>query len=73
MNTLEAIYNRRSCRNFTDEPVTVEQIDTILKAAFSAPTAVNTQPWEYIVINDEKIIDKEKESKTYLYRRKTES
>ena len=47
MNTLEAIYNRRSCRDFTDEPVTVEQIDTILKAAFSAPTAVNTQPWEY--------------------------
>lgn len=47
MNTLEAIYNRRSCRDFTDEPVTGEQIDTILKAAFSAPTAVNTQPWEY--------------------------
>ena len=61
MNTLEAIYNRRSCRNFTDEPVTVEQIDTILKAAFSAPTAVNTQPWEYIVINDESVLDKVKE------------
>ena len=61
MNTLEAIYNRRSCRNFTDEPVTGEQIDTILKAAFSAPTAVNTQPWEYIVINDESVLDKVKE------------
>ena len=57
MNTLEAIYKRRSCRDFTDEPVTGDQIDTILKAAFSAPTAVNTQPWEYIVINDESVLD----------------
>lgn len=61
MNTLEAIYNRRSCRNYTEEPVTEEQLQTILKAAFSAPTAVNAQPWEYIVVTEEPVLDKIKD------------
>lgn len=58
METLEAIYNRRSCRNYTDEPVTEEEIEILLRAAFSAPTAVNGQPWEFIVINENEILDK---------------
>jgi len=46
LNTLEAIYKRRSIRKFTDESVSEEQIDILLHAAFSAPTAANAQPWE---------------------------
>ena len=61
MNTLEAIYNRRSCRNFTEKPVTEEQLDIILRAAFSAPSAVNTQPWEFIVITEEEVLNKIKD------------
>ncbi|WP_242631560.1 nitroreductase family protein [Sedimentibacter sp. zth1] len=44
MNTLDAIYNRRSIRQFTDEAVGEEQIDILLHAAFSAPTVANAQP-----------------------------
>lgn len=51
----EAITNimtRTSVRAYTDEPVSDGQIETILKAAMAAPTAVNKQPWAFIVIKD---------------------
>ncbi len=57
METLEAIFNRRSIRNYTDETVTEQEIKTLLKAAFSAPTAVNIQPWEFVVINEREVLD----------------
>ena len=37
MNVMQAIAQRQSCRNFTDEPVTKEQIATLLQAANAAP------------------------------------
>lgn len=58
MQTLEAIYKRRSIRGFTEEVPSEEQIKKVLEAAFSAPTAVNAQPWEYIVITEKEILDK---------------
>lgn len=58
METREAIYKRRSCRAYTDEKVSPEIIDDLLHAAFSAPTAVNSQPWEFVVIDDETILAK---------------
>ncbi|MBP1754921.1 MAG: nitroreductase [Firmicutes bacterium] len=57
METLEAIFNRRSIRDFKEVPVTDAEIETLLKAAFSAPTAVNTQPWEFVVINEKERLD----------------
>ncbi len=58
MNTLDAIYHRRSYRNYTDERVSKEQLEILLRAAFSAPTAVNIQPWEFVVIDEKEILDK---------------
>lgn len=58
METLEAIFNRRSIRNYTDEEVTDSEINILLKAAFSAPTAANTQPWEFVVISEKEILGK---------------
>lgn len=51
----EAIANimtRTSVRAYSDTPVTDGQIETMLKAAMAAPTAVNKQPWAFIVIKD---------------------
>ncbi len=56
METLEAIYKRRSLREFTAEAVREQEIETLLKAAFSAPTAANTQPWEFVVITEAEIL-----------------
>lgn len=56
METLEAIYKRRSIREFTEEPVTEAETEVLLRAAFSAPTAVNAQPWEFIVVDNPEIL-----------------
>jgi nitroreductase len=58
METKEAIFNRRSCREYTKEKVSQEVLNQLLHAAFSAPTAANSQPWEYVVVDDEEILQK---------------
>lgn len=57
METMDAIYNRRSTRKFKDTPLTEAQIETLLKAGFSAPTAADTRPREFIVTTDVKILE----------------
>jgi nitroreductase len=57
MEAIEALLTRRSIRKFTDQPVTDEQVDTILKAAMYAPSAGNTQPWHFVVIRDRELLD----------------
>ena len=47
---LENIHARKSVRQFTSEEVSAEQIETMLKAAMAAPSAVNQQPWRFIVV-----------------------
>ena len=49
---LELCQHRRSIRKYTAQPVEQEKIDIMLKAAMAAPTAVNLQPWHFIVIDD---------------------
>jgi len=51
MEALEAILTRRSVRAFTPEPVSPEDLETILSAAMHAPSACNQQPWHFIVID----------------------
>lgn len=58
MDTLEAIFNRRSIRKYTSEQVTDDQVSTILKAAMFAPSAVNKQPWHFIVFRDQETMQK---------------
>lgn len=53
---METIYTRRSIRRFTDEKISDEHIEKLLRAAMAAPSAKNGQPWEFIVVkNPEKI------------------
>ncbi len=48
------IITRRSIRKFSQEIVTSKQVNLILKAAMYAPSAVNEQPWHFIVIEEQK-------------------
>ena len=57
MEVFEAIKGRRSIRKYKDEPVSTELIEKILEAGRWAPSGSNIQPWEFIVINDTKILD----------------
>lgn len=52
MELQEAILRRRSIRKYTDQEVTKEQIDALLKAAYWAPRV--NERWRYVVVRDEK-------------------
>ena len=54
---IENIMTRTSIRQYKDQPVEQEKINIMLKAAMAAPTAVNLQPWHFIVITDKPTID----------------
>ena len=49
---LENIMTRTSIRQYTDQPVEQEKVEAMLRAGMAAPTAVNAQPWHFVVIND---------------------
>lgn len=61
MNTktcLEVIYSRKSVRAFTGENIGQELLDEIVKAGMAAPSAVNMQPWEFVIIRDRAMLDR---------------
>ena len=49
---LSLLFNRRSVRAYTDGQITDAQIQDILEATMSAPSAVAKDPWHFIVIRD---------------------
>lgn len=53
---IQNIMTRVSVREFTGEKISEAQIDTLLRAAMAAPTAINKQPWAFIVVTDEAVI-----------------
>ncbi len=58
METIECIMTRRSIRKFTSQPVSDEQVKTLLHAGMYAPSAKNGQPWHFIVSRDHTILDR---------------
>ncbi len=52
MDVHDAITNRRSIRNFSDDPVTDDQIRELIDAACWAPSWANVQAWRFIVLRD---------------------
>ncbi|MFA8449778.1 MAG: nitroreductase family protein [Bacteroidales bacterium] len=64
-NTLDIIHKRKSVRNFSNQKVSKEQLETIIKAGMAAPTAVNMQPWAFIAIDDRAMLDKLSEGLPY--------
>ena len=52
MDCIEALKTRRSIRVYEDKPVPKELLEEIVNCARLAPTAINIQPWEFIVVTD---------------------
>lgn len=53
---IEVIHKRSSIRSYLDKEVTKEQLETIVRAGMAAPTAMNRQPWQFIIIQDKNIL-----------------
>ncbi len=53
----ETIMTRTSIRSFTDRAVAADTVEMLLRAGMAAPTAVNKQPWHFVVIDDRATLD----------------
>jgi nitroreductase len=53
METIEVLMRRRSVRNYTGQAVDCTVIEEIVDCARLAPTAMNDQPWDFIVVTSE--------------------
>ena len=58
MDALTALFTRRSIRSFEKRAVSEEMIRTLLDAAMSAPSAGNQQPWQLVVLDDRRVLEK---------------
>ena len=56
-DALTVIHSRKSVRIFTGQAVSKGDLNTILRAGMAAPTAVNKQPWSFIVITERKTLN----------------
>jgi len=55
--TIENIKSRRSVRSYTDQKIPKKILEEILEAARFAPSALNKQPWKFIVITNKPLLD----------------
>lgn len=52
MDIFEALLTRRSIRQYTEEPISDDDLRTVLNCAMLAPSAKNEQPWHFVVVRD---------------------
>ena len=55
-NLIDVMYQRRSIRKFTDQPMERETFEILLKAGMSGPSASNSRPWEFVVITEKETL-----------------
>jgi nitroreductase len=55
---VDIIMTRRSVRQYQDRPLEEATIRRLLEAAMSAPTACNSQPWEFVVVTEPETLEK---------------
>lgn len=53
---MEVIKERRSVRRYKKESVSMDKLMLLVEAARWAPSAGNSQPWEFLLINDEDVV-----------------
>jgi len=53
---MQALYTRRSIRKYKSDPVPKEMITKLLEAATLAPSGSNSQPWSFMVIQDNNLL-----------------
>ena len=62
---LSVIQKRRSIRKFLEKPVEAEKIDLLVEAALQAPSSRGLNPWEFIVVTDQALLEKLSSSKQH--------
>jgi nitroreductase len=57
MTPIDAIYHRRSVREYAGIPLSREELLPLLEAAIQAPSAMNEQPWHFTIVRNEQLLD----------------
>ena len=65
MEVLEAITTRASIRSYTNQPLTEQELNTLLLAGFCAPSAMNRRPWHFIVVREKSRLQEIGEHSSY--------
>lgn len=55
---IDAIFARRSIRQYTGKPVSAEHLKKLLEAGMAAPSSNNRQPWHFVVIEERAALDR---------------
>lgn len=55
-DSIDPILRRRSIRRYTQQEVEKAKLVLLLQAAMAAPSACNSQPWEFVVVTDKTIL-----------------
>lgn len=58
MDTLQAIRSRISVRQYSDRPISDEDLHKILEAGMSGPSCVNSRDWSFIVVRSKEMLNK---------------
>jgi nitroreductase len=65
METMDAIFTRRSIRKYLPDPVSRDMIENLLRAGMSAPSAGDEQPWHFIIIDRRDLLERISEMHPY--------
>ncbi len=57
-NFQDLVRNRRSIRKYTEEPLSAEQVETIMKAALMSPASKGKNPWQFVLVEDKDTLRK---------------
>lgn len=52
MEAWDAIRARRNVRQYTEQPVSTEDLNRIAEAGWRAPSAKNRQPWDFVIVTE---------------------
>ena len=58
LSVMKAIHERRSVRAYTPQPLEEATIRTLLDAAVWAPTAVHEEPWAFVIVQDQAVLQR---------------
>ena len=62
---LNNILKRTSVRSYLDKSIEDDKIEKLLRAGMAAPTAVNKQPWHFVVVTDKSLLQKLSKANPY--------
>jgi nitroreductase len=54
----ELVTNRRSIRQYTDEPLLPSEVEQIMKTALMSPSSKNSRSWQFVLVEDKEVLEK---------------